>query len=243
MVETKTTDTPVLVGESCDADEVTSDENGATADKTKSGIEASGPDSSSSAPEDVSESSGADHGDVESQRGSRRISLSLRTLVVTCLLIALLAVAGATTWMYFGERSKVQAQQSQAADYQRAEDIALDYAVNAATMNFQDLNAWKGKLVAGTTPALNDKLTKAATQMEQLLVPLEWNSTSQPLVAKVRSDVNGIYVVDTFVSVLTKTTQAPDNLQSTATYSITIDSNDNWQISDVGGIGAVVQPK
>jgi enoyl-CoA hydratase/carnithine racemase len=64
-----------------------------------------------------------------------------------------------------------------------------------------------------------------------------------PLVAKVRSDTNGIYVVDTFVSVLTKTTQAPDSLQSTATYSITIDGKDNWQISDVGGIGAVVGPK
>ncbi len=79
--------------------------------------------------------------------------------------------------------------------------------------------------------------------MEQILVPLEWNSTAQPLVAKVRSDTNGIYVIDTFVSVLTKTTQAPDNLQSTATYSITIDSNDNWQISDVGGIGAVAGSK
>jgi hypothetical protein len=110
-------------------------------------------------------------------------------------------------------------------------------------MNFQDLNTWKGKLVNGTTPSLHDQLTKAATSMEQLLVPLEWNSTSQPLVAKVRSETNGIYVVDTFVSVLTKTTQAPDSLQSTATYSITIDSKNNWQISDVGGIGAVVGAK
>jgi hypothetical protein len=110
-------------------------------------------------------------------------------------------------------------------------------------MNFQDLNTWKGKLVNGTTPSLKDKLTKAATSMQQILVPLEWNSTAQPLVAKVRSDTNGIYVVDTFVSVLTKTTQAPDSLQSTATYSITIDSKNTWQISDVGGIGAVAGAK
>ena len=58
--------------------------------------------------------------------------------------------------------------------------------------------------------------------MEQILVPLEWSSSAQPLAAKVRSDTNGIYVVDTFVSVLTDE-QTPDNLQSTATYSITID--------------------
>jgi len=43
--------------------------------------------------------------------------------------------------------------------------------------------------------------------------------------------------VDSFVSVQTKTIQAPDALQSTATYSTTIDSNNNWQITDVGGIG------
>jgi len=79
--------------------------------------------------------------------------------------------------------------------------------------------------------------------MEQLLIPLQWTSTAQPLTAKVRTDTNGVYVVDTFVSVLTKTTQAPDNLQSTATYSITIDSNNGWLITDVGGIGAVVGAK
>ena len=110
-------------------------------------------------------------------------------------------------------------------------------------MNFQDMNAWKVKLVAGTSPELKDKLSKAAESMEQLLVPLQWTSTAQPLVAKVRSHTGGIYVVDCFVSVLTKTVQAPDPLQSTATYSVTINSGNNWQISDVGGIGAVVEQK
>jgi Mce-associated membrane protein len=45
------------------------------------------------------------------------------------------------------------------------------------------------------------------------------------------------------VGVQTKTVQAPDGLQSTATYSITVDSNHDWQISEVGGIGAVVGQK
>jgi Mce-associated membrane protein len=174
---------------------------------------------------------------------SRRVSLSVRTLIVSIVILVLVAGVGVLTWLYFGERGKVEAQLRQADNEHHAEQIALDYAVNAATMNFQDLNTWKGKLVNGTTPSLNDKLTKAATSMEQILVPLEWNSTAQPLVAKVRSDTDGIYVVDTFVSVLTKTTQAPDSLQSTATYSITIDSTNGWQISDVGGIGAVVGAK
>jgi hypothetical protein len=184
-----------------------------------------------------------DEAPTKREASSRRVSLSVRTLVTATAFFALVAAVAMMTWLYFGERGRVEAQQQAAANEQRAEQIALDYAVNAATMNFQDLNTWKGKLVNGTTPGLHDQLTKAATSMEQLLVPLEWNSTSQPLVAKVRTDTNGVYVVDTFVSVLTKTTQAPDNLQSTATYSITIDSKNNWQISDVGGIGAVVGAK
>ncbi|MCU1694478.1 MAG: hypothetical protein JWR34_541 [Mycobacterium sp.] len=184
-----------------------------------------------------------DEAPTKREASSRRVSLSVRTLVTATAFFALVAAVAVMTWLYLGERGRVEAQQQAAANEQRAEQIALDYAVNAATMNFQDLNTWKGKLVNGTTPGLHDQLTKAATSMEQLLVPLEWNSTSQPLVAKVRTDTNGVYVVDTFVSVLTKTTQAPDNLQSTATYSITIDSKNNWQISDVGGIGAVVGAK
>jgi hypothetical protein len=184
-----------------------------------------------------------DQAPTKRKASSRRVSLSVRTLVVATAFLVVLAGLGVMTWLYFGERGKVEAQLRQADNVQHAEQIALDYAVDAAAMNFQDLNTWKGKLVNGTTPSLRDKLTKAANSMEQLLVPLEWNSTAQPLVAKVRSETNGIYVVDTFVSVLTKTTQAPDSLQSTATYSITIDSKDNWQISDVGGIGAVVGAK
>ena len=87
------------------------------------------------------------------------------------------------------------------------------------------------------------KLTKAGTSMEQVLVPLQWSSSARPLVAKVRSNTGGIYVVDCFVSVDTKTIQSPDPLQSTATYSTTIDSNNNWLITDVGGIGSALQSK
>jgi hypothetical protein len=173
----------------------------------------------------------------------RRVSLSLRTLLAGVVMLALVAGLATTTWLYLGARAETHATAQVAADRQRAEQVALDYAVNAAAMNFQDLNTWKNKLVAGTSPELKDKLTKAANSMEQLLIPLQWTSSAEPLAAKVRSDTDGVYVVDTFVSVLTKTTQAPDSLQSTATYSITIDSHHDWLITDVGGIGAVVGGK
>jgi hypothetical protein len=79
--------------------------------------------------------------------------------------------------------------------------------------------------------------------MEQILVPLQWASTATPLAAKVRSDSGPVYVVDCFVSVMTKTSQGPDPLQSTATYSITLDRSQNWQITDVGGIGSALGQK
>ena len=172
-----------------------------------------------------------------------RVSVSVRTLVVATSIVALLALAGVTTWLYIDEKAKFDAQGRQAANNAHAEQIALDYAVGAAKIDFQDLGPWKKNLVEKTTAELKEKLSSAATSMEQILVPLQWKPTAVPLVAKVRSHTNGIYVVDTFVGVETKTMQAPEGLQSTATYSITIDSNHDWQISDVGGIGAVLGQK
>jgi Mce-associated membrane protein len=178
-----------------------------------------------------------------SVQARRRISVSVRTLLFTALVVALLGAIGTLSWLYLGAKAKLDNETRQASSNAHAEKIALDYAVDAAKINFQDLNTWSAHLVKGTTPELKEKLNSAAKDMEQILEPLQWNSTAVPLAAKVRSNANGIYVVDTFVGVETKTMQAPDGLQSTATYSITIDSAHDWQISDVGGIGSVVGRK
>jgi hypothetical protein len=161
-------------------------------------------------------------------------------VIVTVVICLLTGAAGVLGWLYMGAQEKLDAQAREASNRQRAEEISADYAVNAADMDFQDFNAWKVKLVNGTSPELKDKLTKAADSMEQVLAPLQWKSTAKPLAAKVRSNAGGIYTVDSFVSVLTKTMQAPEGLQSTATYSITIDSNNDWQITDVGGIDSAL---
>ena len=200
-----------------------------------------------------SDSAGHDLDDVDdpdtkttsttSVRARRRVSVSVRTLLFTALVVGLVGAIGTLSWLYLGAKAKLDDDTRQASNNSHAERIALDYAVNAAKINFQDLNTWTANLVKGTTPELKEKLNSAAKSMEQILEPLQWNSTAVPIVAKVRSNANGIYVVDTFVGVETKTMQAPDGLQSTATYSITIDSTHDWQISDVGGIGSVVGRK
>jgi Mce-associated membrane protein len=173
----------------------------------------------------------------------RRVSISVRALAIAAVIIALVSATGVMTWLYLGARTTLEHQIGRAGDDRRAEQIALDYAVNAAIMDYKDLGPWKQKLVAGTTRELNAKLTEASAAMEQILLPLQWSSTAQPIAAKLRSSDNGVYVVDAFVSVMTKTVQAADSLQSTATYTVTIDSNNSWQISDVGGITSAVAPK
>jgi len=170
----------------------------------------------------------------------RQVSVSLRTMIIALLVCLLAGAAGVLGWLYMGAQGKLDAQSREASNRDRAEEIATDYAVNAAEMDYQDFNGWKVKLVKGTSPELKAKLTKAADSMEQVLAPLQWKSTARPLAAIVRSNAGGIYTVDSFVSVLTKTMQAPDGLQSTATYSITIDSRNNWQITDVGGIDSAL---
>jgi Mce-associated membrane protein len=190
-----------------------------------------------------SDATAEDAPDAESSRGRRSVSVSVRGLVTGAVIVALVAAVAVLGWLYVDTRNQLDAQATQLANDAHAEKIALDYAVSAATMDFKDLQAWHVRLVAGTSPELNKKLSDAGTSMEQVLVPLEWSSTAQPLVAKVRSSTGGIYVVDSFVSVQTKTVQAPAALQSTATYSTTIDSNNNWQITDVGGIGSAMEPK
>ncbi|WP_238159358.1 hypothetical protein [Mycobacterium sp. MFM001] len=205
--------------------------------------DAARPDPAESARTDPAESEVEDKANDEKSPRRLRLSISLRTLVVAAVIAGLACAVGVLAWLYVGSQHKLDVQARQSENNAHAEKVALDYAVNAAEMNFADLNAWKVKLVAGTSPELKEKLSKAATEMEQILVPLQWTSTAHPLEAKVHSDIGGVYVVNCFVSVLTKTVQAPDPLQSTATYSVTIDSKKNWQITDVGGIGGVVEQK
>lgn len=223
------------------AGEVESDSTTAAAhNKTNSGKrDSAGSDDA----DDIDDEPVSDRRRLSANAEARRISVSVRTLLLGMLITGLVAAIGAFAWLYLDARATLDRQQRQTADNSHAERIALDYAVDAARIDAKNLDAWKKNLVKGTTPELKAKLDEAGKSMEQILTPLQWDSTAVPLAAKVRSNTNGIYVVDTFVGVQTKTVQAPDALQSTATYGITIDSNHGWQISDVGGIGSVVGQK
>lgn len=175
-------------------------------------------------------------------RNAAGISVKLRTLVVCALAIVMVAALGLLSWQLHTKSGDLDREHSLAADKAHAEQVALDYATGAADMDFRDLTAWRGRLTEGTTPELSDRLTQAASSMEQIISPLQWVATSTPVTAKVSSESNGVYAVDCFVRVLTRNSQAPDGIQSTATYQLSIDSGNNWTISDIGGIDLAVTP-
>ena len=176
-------------------------------------------------------------------RGVADSSVQVRTLVVGAAMATLLVVVGVLGWQLHSKSNEVAAMQAETTDRTRAEQVALDYAVAAADMDFKDPQGWQERLTKGTTPELSNKLKQAANSMDQIISPLQWTSTSTPIVARVRSVSGGMYAVDCFVSVLTKNTQAPQGIQSTATYRLTLDKNHGWVITDVGGIDSALAVK
>ncbi|MGW5113471.1 hypothetical protein [Nocardia sp. NPDC004123] len=180
---------------------------------------------------------------VTPPRAAAGPTIKVRTLAIGAGITCLVASSAFFAWQAHSKSQQVSALHSADADRAHAEQVALDYAVGAANMDFKDLNSWQTKLTANTTPDLSNKLKQAAGSMEQIITPLQWTSSSTPIVAKVRSESHGQFAVDCFVSVLTKNAQAPDGVQSTATYRLTIDKNANWVITEVGGIDSALTTK
>jgi Mce-associated membrane protein len=180
---------------------------------------------------------------IQRGRGVAESAVPLKKLMAWTVVIAMIAGLGVLSWELRAKIDDVDQMTARAANYEHAEQVALDYAVAAAEMDFRDLGAWHTRLTKGTSPELSNKLSAAATSMNQIITPLQWVSTSTPITAKVITVSNGIYSIDCFVNVITKNSQAPDGIHSTATYRLAIDSTHNWVITDVSGIDSAVPSK
>ncbi|WP_330181635.1 hypothetical protein OHB26_35550 [Nocardia sp. NBC_01503] len=187
---------------------------------------------------------------IRQLRSGGTVSVRLSTVMALGLAAVLLLATLVLGWVAYergsdrdAARAEVAALGAAANDRHHAERVATEYSVGAADMNFKDLAAWSQRLTANTSPQLANKLKQAAASMEQIIVPLQWISAPTPIAATVRSEQGGSYVVTCFVSVMTKNTQAPDGVQSTATYTVTIDKNAGWKITDVGGIDSAMSGK
>lgn len=174
--------------------------------------------------------------------GSRlsNLTIGIKGVAATLAVIGVVVVIAILGVQLHSKSDEVDRMNAHSSDNAAVEKKALDYAVGAADMDFANLEGWRSRLVEGATPELKNRLTQAAASMEQIIVPLQWVSTAQPIAAKVSSETGGVYNVDCFVNVLTKNSQAPDGIQSTATYKLTVNKNDNWAITEISGIDSAL---
>ncbi|TLG05380.1 hypothetical protein FEK35_19150 [Nocardia cyriacigeorgica] len=138
--------------------------------------------------------------------------------------------------MYWSAQSELSHRDAVAADHRHAEETAMNYALGASTIDFRDVKGWLTRLKAGTSPELSAKFDATAPQLEQILLPLQWMSKATPQSATVVSESDGVYKVNAYLTVSSTSAQTPDGVQTTVTYSVTIDRDNNWAITDVGGL-------
>ncbi|NKY42132.1 hypothetical protein [Nocardia cerradoensis] len=170
------------------------------------------------------------------RRAALTIAVRLSTVLTTAVIVALLVVSIVFGCLYFSARSTLSDRDTAAAADRHAADIASKYAVGASTIDYHDVKSWIERLKAGTTTQLAAKFDATAPQLEQILLPLQWTSKATPLSAAVTSESDGIYKVDAYLDVTSTSAQTPDGGRTTVTYSLTIDRNADWKITDVGGL-------
>ncbi|MGX1778824.1 hypothetical protein ACWIGW_42430 [Nocardia brasiliensis] len=176
-------------------------------------------------------------------RSKTSISVSVGTVAwlatTAALVVTLLVVSG----FLIAARSGIADRDALAADNRHAEQVATDYAVGASTVDFGDFNAWVARLKANTTPQLANKFDTTAPKLREILTPLKWTSTANPITAKVVSQAGGVYKINAFITVNSTNAQNPDGGQTTVTYNVTVDRDAGWKVSDVGGIDGALPLK
>ncbi|WP_158635016.1 hypothetical protein [Tsukamurella asaccharolytica] len=187
---------------------------------------------------------------TENQAASRGIVVTPLMLVLSAVVVLLAVAATAFGFLWQSAasgrddaRDQLAAATAAQETNARAEDIAKKYAIGAATIDYQNLAAWRTALTAGTTDELANQLREASTQFEQVVVPLQWQSTATPLGTIVADNKDGLITLNVFVNMITKSTQRPEGIPSTATYTLTIDTKQDWKISDVRGMDAALSGK
>lgn len=176
----------------------------------------------------------------------RRTGLDLRRHPWVTALVAfgVAAVVGVVVLgvLYARSNSDLQDLRAMEQNERTAESIAGDYAVGAATFDFRDLPAWSAALKTGTAGELNSRFDVAVKTLTPLIQEVQWVQTAELIAAKtvdVRAERQ--FVVQVFVSTQMTSTQNPGGLNTVTPYTITLDRDDDWLITDVAGIGGVAQ--
>ncbi|AEF39614.1 hypothetical protein [Hoyosella subflava] len=157
-------------------------------------------------------------------------------MVYGSAILALIVVVAALSWLLWSAKADLRDLEARDADYQRAEEVAVEYATGASEVDYQDSDAWLTRLKANTSSQLANKFDATAPKLQEILIPLKWTSTGVPIAAKVSSESGGIYYVNVFLNVTSSSAQTPNGAQTTVTYNVTVDSNSDWAVTDVGGM-------
>ncbi|WP_040805345.1 hypothetical protein [Nocardia concava] len=166
----------------------------------------------------------------------KTVSLKLSTLLLTGAAVLLVGALVWVTVLWQSARGDLKDRDAQAADDKHAAQVASDYALGAANLNYADFNAWTSRLKANTTPALAGKFDATASKLQEILVPLKWTSSPTLLSSQVINRDNGVYKVNVYLNVNSTNAQNPDGVLTTIYYTVNVDPKSDWKVTDVGGI-------
>ncbi|KAA8883738.1 hypothetical protein F3087_37360 [Nocardia colli] len=122
-----------------------------------------------------------------------------------------------------------------AADTVRAKQVAGDYAIVNATLDYRDFDGWLNRIKADASPELARRFDAQAPELKKVFIPAKWVSTATLIDAGIRAGHDGIYQVEVLLDVKTITTMEPAGMRSAITYFITVDEHAGWKITDISG--------
>ena len=161
---------------------------------------------------------------------------------VSMLCVAALVAVAVLAYLLVQRSDDLVAERQLTADKQTAETVAGRYAVGAATFDFNNLQPWSAALKNGTAPELNSRFDVAVNTLTPLIQEVQWVQTAKLIAAKtvdIRADRQ--FIVQVFVSTHMTSTQNPKGLNTVTPYTITLDRDSNWLITDVAGIAGAAQ--
>ncbi|MFZ2172694.1 MAG: hypothetical protein WAW17_01405 [Rhodococcus sp. (in: high G+C Gram-positive bacteria)] len=163
---------------------------------------------------------------------------SSRTLAVVAVLAVVVGAVFGVLWATDSSADELATLRAQLDTEAAAEAAASEYALNVSELDFHNLDAWRQSLKAGVSEQLAPKLDAAVDVVGPWLTEMEYTATARVLAADVSEHDGDRFVVQVFVDMTSKSSQAPNGVAATATYTVTMDRASDWTITDVGGVGA-----
>lgn len=179
------------------------------------------------------------------ERASRGVtfSIGMRSILVGGVVAVLIVALSITIPLWLIARSELHDRDLAAAAQKHAESVASDYAIGASNIDYHNFDNWVHSLKSNTSPALSNKFDATAPQLKDIIVPLNWTSKATAISSALKSENAGVYVVNVFLNVTSTSAQTPEGAQTTVTYTVTVDKNSDWKITDVGGVDAALPAK